>query len=129
MENQALLPQKKKERELTENQKELLRITITDHGGDAVAAAKALGYSDPYRAVKTVKHELIEMAEDIMAKNSVKAAMKVGEVMDSDIPIPGANEKLRAAQTILDRTNPKQEKVELSGEVTTGLIILPPKAG
>ena len=55
--------------------------------------------------------------------------MKLVEVMHSDQPIPQANMRLQAAQTILDRTGlGKQERLEVNNNMTGGLFILPAKA-
>ena len=55
--------------------------------------------------------------------------MKLVEVMHSDAPIPQANLRLQAAQTILDRTGlGKQDKLEVNNNVSGGLFIIPAKA-
>jgi hypothetical protein len=119
-------PDKPYSRKLTDYQQKLLD-TVMDFGGDALKAAKATGHSDPRKLIESVKDELIEMANSVLAMHSLKAAMKLGEVMDSDQPITQVEAKLKAAQMILDRTNPKTEKVDVTGDIKTGLIILPSK--
>lgn len=110
----------------TEMQQKILD-TVESFGGDAVAAARAAGYSNPERAVTVLKKELIEIAEGIIARTSIKAAMKVAEMIDSKEPIAQAEAKLKAATLILERTNPKTDKVDISGEVKGGIFILPEK--
>jgi hypothetical protein len=54
--------------------------------------------------------------------------MKLVDVMDSSTPIPQANIRLQAAQTILDRTGlGKQERLDVKHKVEGGLFILPAK--
>jgi hypothetical protein len=55
--------------------------------------------------------------------------MKLVQVLDSDDPMPQANVKLQAAQTILDRTGlGKQDRLEVNVESEGGaLFILPAK--
>jgi hypothetical protein len=48
--------------------------------------------------------------------------------MDSDKPIPQANMRLQAAQTILDRIGlGKADRLDVSHEVRGGIFILPAK--
>lgn len=54
--------------------------------------------------------------------------MKLVEVMESNSPVPQANAKMQAAQTILDRTGlGKQERLDVKHKVEGGLFILPAK--
>ena len=54
--------------------------------------------------------------------------MKLVDIMDSNVPIPQANMRLQAAQTILDRTGlGKQERLDVQHKITGGLFILPAK--
>ena len=110
-------------------QQQVLDTVITEHGGNAIEAAKAAGYSNPYQVVGTLRSELIELAEVVLAKYAIPAAMKIGEVLTAtnENPVIQANEKLKAAQLILERTNPKTEKVDISGEVKGGMFFLPAK--
>ena len=48
--------------------------------------------------------------------------------MKSDKPVPQANNKLQAAQTILDRAGVvKTDKVDINHNVSGGIFILPEK--
>lgn len=116
-------------KELTTKQQSFLdNLVIT--GGDPKKAAELAGYSDNshYQVIKALKHEIVELASGILAQSAPKAAMKLVEVMNSDAPLPQANLKLQAAQTILDRTGlGKQERLEVNNNVQGGLFILPAK--
>ena len=63
-----------------------------------------------------------------MAQSAPKAAMKLVDIMDSNNPIPQANIRLQAAQTILDRTGlGRQDRIDVNHKVEGGLFILPAK--
>jgi len=126
----AYLPQSNKERELTEKQQKFLDCLIQT-GGDPKYAAELAGYAEGsyFQVIKSLKNEIIELASHILAQSAPKAAMKLVQVLDSDEPIPQANVKLQAAQTILDRTGlGKQDKLDVNVQSEGGaLFILPAK--
>ncbi len=113
----------------TEMQQRVLDTVISEYGGDVIAAAKAAGYSNPYQIAKALREELIEMAETVLARFAVPAALKVGEILTAsdELPVVQANEKLAAARMILEKTNPKTQILEVSGDVKHGLFFLPNK--
>ena len=124
------LPQKKQARELTERQQKFLDYLITT-GGDPKRAGELAGYSEGsyFQVIKSLKNEIIELASNILAQSAPQAALKLVEVMNTDEPIPQANVRLQAAQTILDRTGlGKQDRVDVNVEAEGGaLFILPAK--
>jgi len=126
----AYLPQSNKERELTEKQQKFLDCLIQT-GGDPKYAAELAGYAEGsyFQVIKSLKNEIIELASHILAQSAPKAAIKLVQVLDSDEPIPQANVKLQAAQTILDRTGlGKQDKLDVNVQSEGGaLFILPAK--
>lgn len=111
----------------TEKQQYILDNVVSIHGGDAIAAAKAAGYSNPYQALEPLREELISIAKNVLARYAIPAAMTLGKIMTSEEPVLQANEKIRAAEKILEREIPKQEKVEHSGSIQGGIFILPDK--
>ena len=116
-------------KELTVKQQTFLDHLI-ETGGDPKKAAKLAGYSENghWQVVQALKNEIIELASNILAQSAPKAAMKLVDVMESDNPIPQANIRLPAAQTILDRTGlGKQERMDVNHKVEGGLFILPAK--
>tara|TARA_A100001201_G_scaffold57542_2_gene55547 strand:+ start:286 stop:678 length:393 start_codon:yes stop_codon:yes gene_type:complete len=116
-------------KELTVKQQTFLDHLI-ETGGDPKKAAKLAGYSENghWQVVQALKNEIIELASNILAQSAPKAAMKLVDVMESDNPIPQANIRLQAAQTILDRTGlGKQERMDVNHKVEGGLFILPAK--
>jgi|TARA_R100000951_G_scaffold69381_1_gene58411 hypothetical protein len=117
-------------KELTIKQQGFLDALV-ETGGDPKKAAVLAGYAENshWQVVKSLKHEIIDLASNILAQSAPQAAMKLVEVMHSDVPIPQANLRLQAAQTILDRTGlGKQDKLEVNNNVSGGLFIIPAKA-
>jgi len=116
-------------KELTIKQQSFLNYLVSC-GGDPKKAAELAGYAENghYEVVKALKNEIIDLASSILAQSAPKAAMKLVEVMDSAEPIPQANLRLQAAQTILDRTGlGKQERLDVNNNVHGGLFIIPAK--
>ena len=116
-------------KELTIKQQSFLDHLVSCNG-DTKRAAELAGYAEgSYTSVvKALKTEIIELAENILAQNAPKASLKLVEVMDSTSPIPQANVRLQAAQTLLDRVGvAKTDKLDVNLQNTNGLFILPAK--
>ena len=126
----AILPSVNKtttKRELTDKQKSFLEHLV-DTNGDAKKAAELAGYSSHYHhVVKTLKSEILELTQEILANSAPKAAFKVVEIMESKRPIVQATNKLAAAQTLLDRVGvSKVDKVDINHNMNSGGIFLMP---
>ena len=116
-------------KELTIKQQSFLDHLVSCNG-DTKRAAELAGYAEgSYTSVvKALKTEIIELAENILAQNAPKASLKLVEVMDNTSPIPQANVRLQAAQTLLDRVGvAKTDKLDVNLQNTNGLFILPAK--
>jgi hypothetical protein len=115
-------------RNLTEMQQSFLD-NVLETGGDLKKSAELAGYTGgPNQVIKSLKGELVDLAQDVLAHSAPKAAFKLVSMLDTDRPIPQASNKLQAAQAILDRVGVvKQEKVNVDHNVTGGLFILPQK--
>jgi phage terminase small subunit len=116
-------------KELTTKQQTFLD-NLVETGGDPKEAARLAGYSENghWQVAQALKNEIIELASNILAQSAPKAAMKLVDIMDSNAPIPQANMRLQAAQTILDRTGlGKQERLDVKHKIEGGLFILPAK--
>ena len=116
-------------KELTIKQKTFLD-SLMSCNGDPKKAAELAGYAEGsyVSVVKGLKKEIIELAENILAQNAPKASLKLVEVMDSTDPIPQANVRLQAAQTLLDRVGlSKTDKLDVNLQTSNGLFILPAK--
>ena len=126
----AILPtidKSQNKRELTEKQQSFLDHLV-DCQGDAKQAAELAGYKSHYHhVVKTLKSEILELTQDILANAAPKAAFKLVEIMDSKKPIIQANNKLSAAQTLLDRVGvSKVDKLDVTHNMNAGGIFLMP---
>ena len=122
----SYLPEKK--RNLTEKQESFLN-NLVETGGDFKKSAELAGYSgNHYQILKSLKNEVVDIASDVLAREAPTAAFKLIEIMKSDKPVPQANNKLQAAQTILDRAGVvKTDKVDINHNVSGGIFILPEK--
>ena len=126
--NMAILPSidsAQTKRELTEKQQMFLEHLV-ECQGDAKKAAELAGYKSHYHhVVKTLKSEILELTQEILANSAPKAAFKLVEIMDSKKPIIQANNKLTAAQTLLDRVGvTKVDKVDVTHNMNSGGIFL-----
>ena len=128
MANTYLQETNNKDRTLTDKQQKFLDCLI-EHNGNAKLAAKEAGYSgNHYQVVKSLKNEIIDLATDILANSAPQAALKMVDIMNTDMPIPQVANKLQAAQTILDRVGVvKKERVEVDHKTNGGVFILPAK--
>lgn len=116
-------------KELTTKQQMFLD-NIVSCNGNLKQAAEIAGYAPgSYTTIaKGLRKEIIEIAENIMASSAPQAALKVVEMVTSDNPLPQANIRLQAAQTLLDRVGlGKKDKLEVDVQGSQGLFILPAK--
>ena len=122
------LTENKKDRTLTEKQ-ELFLGHLVETQGDFKKSAELAGYSgNHYQVLQSLKEEVVDLASNVLAREAPLAAFKIIEVMRSDKPIPQANYKLQAAQTILDRVGvAKTDRLEVNHSAGGGIFILPEK--
>ena len=119
--------QKRPERELTPRQQALLD-TLPEVGYDPLAAAKAVGYVNPYDAVRSVTKEIRQIADEMIANSSLEAVSTIKNIMTSEVPLAGSKDKLEAAKTLLDRAGlAKKETIQHEHKVSGGVFILPEK--
>ena len=126
----AILPSIDKQhskRELTEKQQSFLEHLV-DTQGDAKKAAELAGYSSHYHhVVKTLRSEILELTQEILANSAPRAAFKLVDIMDSKKPVIQAGNKITAAQTLLDRVGvSKVDKVDVTHNMNAGGIFLMP---
>ena len=119
-------------RQLTEKQQSFLEHLVETEG-DAKKAAELAGYTSHYHhVVKTLKNEILEITNEILANSAPKAAFKLVEIMESKRPIVQANNKLAAAQTLLDRVGVgRKDTIDVNhrvGAVSYTHLTLPTKA-
>jgi len=128
MTNTYLQP-RKRSKNLTVKQQKFLDCLITTNG-DLKKAAEWAGYSDGnhYQVVKALKSEIIDFATDVLAQSAPEAAFKLVEIMKTNKPMPQIQNKLQAAQAILDRVGVvKKERLDINHNVSGGVFILPAK--
>ena len=115
-------------RELTDKQ-QAFHTHLVETQGDAKEAAKLAGYSSHYHhVVKTLKSEILELTQEVLANSAPKAAFKVVEIMEADRPVIQANNKLAAAQTLLDRVGvSKVDKLDVTHKAAGGIFLMPDK--
>jgi hypothetical protein len=122
---------KKDGREYTEKQEKFLDALYEDPQGNINNAMVKAGYKEGAGStalVKSLQQEIVEIATLILARNAPKAANKLVDIMESNIPIPQANQKLNAAQSLLDRVGViKESRVSVDHTVTGGIFVMPAK--
>ena len=120
----------KNKRKLTEKQEKFLSALAGEANGDARTALTVAGYEQTsyYAVLDSLKEEVVDVANSILAHSAPKAAAKLVDVLESDAPIPQVGAKLQAAQTLLDRVGiSKRERVDVNHSVTGGIFLLPDK--
>lgn len=120
--------QQNKQRNLTEKQ-QLFLDNLVETKGDFKKSAELAGYSgNHYQVLKSLKEEVVDLASDVLAREAPTAAFKIIEVMNSNKPVPQANNKLQAAQTVLDRVGvAKTDRIQIDHNAAGGIFILPEK--
>ena len=118
-------------RNYTSKQQAFLDALYANSTGDINQAMVSAGYQEGAGStalVKSLKNEILEIANLILTRNAPKAANKLVNIMDSDAPIPQANQKLQAAQSLLDRVGlVKENKLQIDHNVTGGIFVMPAK--
>ena len=114
---------------LTDKQQKFLDYLIVT-SGDLKQAAELAGYSNGshYQVIKALKTEIIDFATDVLANSAPEAAFKLVEIMKTNKPMPQIQNKLQAAQAILDRVGVvKKERLDITHSAGGGIFILPAK--
>lgn len=95
---------------------------------DPIKAARLAGYAEPRGAVKSLRKEISEIAEEDIANMSLKALSVLREVLESDKPVMNLKEKINVAQDLLDRGgHAKKQVIDHTVDVKGGIFILPDK--
>ncbi len=113
---------------MTDKQQSFLKHLVETQG-DAKKAAELAGYTGHYsQIVRALKTEILEITQEILANSAPKAAFKVVEIMEADRPVIQANNKLAAAQTLLDRVGvSKVDKLDVTHKASGGIFLMPDK--
>lgn len=123
----------KKEKTYTENQKKFLDVLYTDEvAGNIRKAMDLAGYSketSPGVVIAALAEELIDISKKVVASHSIEAAFAQNNVMKDPNQLGAAN-KLKAAQSILDRAGIVHERESSDVKLNVpsgGFFILPAK--
>lgn len=118
-----------KQRVLTVYQQSFLEHLFSDAKGNAEKAKALAGYAESVKVseiTKSLRDEIIEIAKDILVLNAPKAAMALVDGLDNPTEA-GLLNKIKLAESILNRSMPTAEKgVELKVPAG-GLFIMPAK--
>jgi len=128
--NNSYLPDNNSKRKLTEQQQAFLDALSGAAKGNIKQALQIAGYQETSQShvVDSLKEEIIEVANKILATSAPKASQKLVDILDSDDPIPQVGAKLQAAQTLLDRVGiSKREKLDVTHTAVGGIFLLPEK--
>lgn len=123
------LVQQQKKKQLSEKQETFL-TALFESNGNFNQAAEIAGYS---RGSVTwlrdsLAEEIVERTRAVLAGNSLKAANKMVELVDTPVIERGDDLKLRAAEAILNRVGlGKQETMNHNVQAVHGVVLLPPK--
>jgi len=123
------LVQQQKKKQLSEKQETFL-TALVESNGNFNQAAELAGYS---RGSVTwlrdsLAEEIVERTRAVLAGNSLKAANKMVELVDTPVIERGDDLKLRAAEAILNRVGlGKQETMNHNVQAVHGVVLLPPK--
>jgi hypothetical protein len=124
-----LVAQKSKKKELSERE-ELFLQSLFDCQGDIRRAAELAGYNpkSAYWLRDKLSEEIIERTRNYLAAHSLRAAQRVVDTVDNPDLDRGSDLRLKAANSILDRSgiSAKQEHNH-TVEAVHGVVLLPPK--
>ena len=109
-------------------QEKFLNALFGEAGGNYAKAMRIAGYAPSTKShalIQSLRSEIIERAENMLAANAPKAVLSMSGVLDDPSAL-GNRERLAAAKEILDRAGiVKTEKIEHKG-ATSAVVILPP---
>jgi len=129
MVNNLLQKKKESRKELTEKQ-QLFVDTLLENGGNINSAMEVAEYSPQSKSwlIKSVRDEIIDRTEHLLAVNAVKAASRIVSTIDDDGTTPRAEIKLKAAETLLNRVGlGRKDTVEHNVTALHGVVLLPSK--
>ncbi len=112
----------------TESKQTFLDALFGEAQGDPKLAGEIAGYADYHTPLKSLKDEIIDRAEKLLAAFAPRASMGMINALQEDGSTPGASIRMEAAKQILDRIGVvKKEKIDVNAKVAHGIFILPPK--
>jgi len=124
-----LLPQQRKKRELSDQQRQFLDA-LSENNGNFSLACEAAGYSKGSigHLKESLADEIIDRSRNILAGGAIKAANKLVATIDAPEIERGDNIRLQAAESLLNRVGlGKQDTVHHNVTAVHGVVLLPPK--
>lgn len=117
-------------KELTTMQNAFLEALFGEAKGNPHQAKKIAGYADSVKAgviVAALRDEIVQMSKDILVLNGPKAALALVGILDEPNE-GGAANKIKVAESILDRIGASAPKEDVNLKVPAGgLFIMPMK--
>ena len=104
--------------------------TLLQNGGNVTAAMSVAGYKPNSRQwlVRSVKDEILNRTEHLLALNSARAAQRIISTIDDDGTEPRAEIKLKAAESLLNRVGlGRKDTVQHNVTALHGVVLLPTK--
>jgi hypothetical protein len=120
-----------KNRKLTELQQRFLDALAGPAKGNMREAMDMAGYSEntmPHHVYGTLAEEITEIAQKLIAANSVKAAVSMVGILDNP-NVPGNLNLLSAAKELLDRAGVAKKVDDKTTIKADTIFILPQKDG
>ena len=93
----------KKELDITEKQQTFLDALFGEAQGDPKIAGEIAGYADYHQPLKSLKDEIIDRAEKLLAAFAPRATMGIEKAKQKDGSTPGASTRIEAVKQLLDR--------------------------
>ena len=125
-----LLPQTNNRKPaLTEKQESFLEV-LFENGGNVNAAAESAGYSKTSVSWlrERLADEIVDRTRTMLAGQSLKAANKLVNLIDTPAIERGDDLRMKAAEAILNRGGlGKQETINHNVQAVHGVVLLPPK--
>ena len=125
-----LLPQTNNRKPaLTEKQESFLEV-LFENGGNVNAAAESAGYSKTSVSWlrERLADEIVDRTRTMLAGQSLKAANKLVNLIDTPAIERGDDLRMKAAEAILNRVGlGKQETINHNVQAVHGVVLLPPK--
>lgn len=125
-----LLPQTNNRKPaLTEKQESFLEV-LFENGGNVNAAAESAGYSKTSVSWlrERLADEIVDRTKVMLAGQSLKAANKLVNLIDTPAIERGDELRMKAAEAILNRVGlGKQETINHNVQAVHGVVLLPPK--
>ena len=125
-----LLPQTNNRKPaLIEKQESFLEV-LFENGGNVNAAAESAGYSKTSVSWlrERLADEIVDRTRTMLAGQSLKAANKLVNLIDTPAIERGDDLRMKAAEAILNRVGlGKQETINHNVQAVHGVVLLPPK--